>query len=359
MPQDQLQSVLDAAFDAVVLMDHAGRIRFANHAMARLFGWEPGELPGRDFGTLLAASQDDAWSRLMPVATNLSQPVLARHRDGSSFPARISLRQVAGAEPAQYAGFIQHFPAASPAAEDALRLSQRLMQVSRLATMGEMAAGIAHEVNQPLTAINNYALAAERFLVLAEPELGEAREALREIVAESHRAAEIIRRLRRIVRGNEEHRETVAVAELIEDVRVLCAADARAADTRLRFELQPDLPRLRVHRTQIAQVLLNLVRNALDAVAADPAAGREVVVQCRRNAEGDCELAVCDNGPGVAPQIRPHLFQPFRSTRPNGAGLGLPMSQTIAQAHGGSLRHEPATPRGARFILTLPAVQAS
>jgi two-component system sensor kinase FixL len=224
--------------------------------------------------------------------------------------------------------------------------------------MGEMAAGIAHEVNQPLTAIANYAFAAERFLAFPEPDLAEAREALREIAAEAQRAGEIIRRLRRLVRGSDETCERAQVHELVEELRSVCLADARANDTHMRFDLQPGLPVLYVHRMQITHLLLNLIRNALESVAADPPGSREVVVQGRCNNTGECEITVCDNGAGVAPQIRDRMFEPFRSTKPNGTGLGLPMSQTIAQAHGGTLRHEPVSPRGARFVLTSPAAEA-
>jgi two-component system sensor kinase FixL len=365
MPIPQLHNVLEAAVDAVLVIDHSGRILLVNSAAERLFGWSGAELRGRDVSMLMPEPDRSAHAGYIarflatgvPRVIGTGRNVQAQRRDGSCFPAHLSVGQVADTDPPEFVGFLHDLSSQHREAEDALRLNQRLMQVTRMATMGEMAAGIAHEVNQPLTAITNYALAAERFLGFAEPDIAEVREALREIAAEARRAADIIRKLRRITRSGDEGDETTHPRELVEELQTLCLADARANDTRVRFELQPDLPALSVRRMQITQVVLNLVRNALEALAADPPGAREVLVTARRTASGDCEIEVCDNGPGVAPGILDRMFEPFRSTKPNGTGLGLPMSQTIAQAHGGSLRYEPVEPRGARFILTLPAAE--
>jgi C4-dicarboxylate-specific signal transduction histidine kinase len=173
---------------------------------------------------------------------------------------------------------------------------------------------------------------------------------------EALRAGTIIRRLRTLVRGGDDPREPVQAQELIEDARVLTLADARAHDTRLRFELDERTPPVFVHRVQITQVLLNLIRNALESLAHNDPGDREILVRAQRIG-GDCEIAVCDNGPGVAPEILERMFDPFRTTKPRGTGLGLPMSRTIAQAHGGSVRFEAGTPRGACFILALPAAE--
>jgi two-component system sensor kinase FixL len=367
MPSSQLQAVLNAAVDAVLVIDHRGRILFANRATEDLFGWSDRELIGNDVGMLMPepdrSAHADCISRYVETGMariiGTGRDIQALHRSGAAFPARLSIGQVAGADPPEFVGFIHDLSDRVREAEDARQMQERLMQVTRMATMGEMTAGIAHEVNQPLTAIMNYSLAAERFLGFDEPGIDEAREALREIAAEAHRAAEIIRRLRRLVRVGDEAHERLQPGELIDELRPVLHADARAHGARIQFQVQPGLPDLLVHRLQIMQVLLNLVRNALDALATDPPGAREVVISCARTPEGCCSIAVCDNGPGVAPQIIDRMFEPFRSTRPSGTGLGLPMSQTIAQAHGATLRHEPVRPRGARFVLTIPAAEAT
>lgn len=350
------------------VIDHHGQILFANRASERLFGWSATELLGRDVNMLMPEPERSAHPACLARfratgearVIGKGRDVQAQRRDGRCFPARLSVGKVEGTDPPEFVGFVHDLSDRVREAEDARRLNDRLMQVTRMATMGEMATGIAHEVNQPLTAITNYALAANRFLAVPEPELGEVREALQEIAAEAQRAGEIIRRMRRMARGNDGgEREDTRPEELLEELRLLCVADARANDTRLRFDVQPGLPRVVIHRVQIAQALLNLVRNALESVAGNSPGEREVIVQARATPTGDCEFAVCDNGAGVLPEVAARLFEPFLSTKRHGTGLGLPMSQTIAQAHGGSLRHEPWPPRGARFVLALPAAEAA
>lgn len=371
MPSSQLLAVMDAAVDAVVLIDHIGRIQAINRAGDRLFGWDPGELIGRNVSELMPepdrSAHDGYLARYLRTGEShimgTGRELKAQRRDGSLFPAHLSVGQVTGIDPPQFIGFIRDTTAQHEhiawVQEETRRAGDRLMHVSRMATMGEMAAGIAHELNQPLTAIANYAQASARFLNLPEPDLDEVREAVREITAEALRAGTIIKRLRQLVRGGEDTRELSDVNELIEELRVLTVADARVHDTRIRFELAGDVPQVIVHRTQITQALLNLIRNALEALDADASVQREIVVRTGRSAAGDCEIGVCDNGPGVAPEIRDRMFDPFITTKKKGTGLGLPMSRTIAEAHGGSVRCTPQAPRGTCFAITLPAADAA
>src|SRR5688572_14992268 len=259
MPIAQFHAILDAAVDAVVVIDHSGKILLVNSATERLFGWSTAELLGRDVSMLMPEPDHSAHAGYLarflatgvPRVIGTGRDVQAQRRDGSCFPARLSIGQVAGMDPPEFIGFIHDLSDRRRETEEALRLNQRLMQVSRMATMGEMAAGIAHEINQPLTAITNYALAADRFLDFAEPDIAEAREALREIAAEARRAADIVRKLRRITRGGDQQDEITRPRELVEELQTLCVADARANDTRIRFELQPELPTLSVRRIQI------------------------------------------------------------------------------------------------------------
>ncbi|MET0281208.1 MAG: ATP-binding protein [Steroidobacteraceae bacterium] len=369
MPSSQLLAVMDAAVDAVVLIDDAGRIHAINRAGEQLFGWGKGELLGRNVSELIPEPDRSADAGYLGrhLRTGESHVIgkgrelHARRRDGSMFPAHLSVGRVAGADQPQFIGFIRDTTAQheqiAMVTEEVRRSGDRLMHVSRMATMGEMAAGIAHELNQPLTAIATYAHASSRFLDLPEPDLGEVREAVRQIASEAMRAGTIIRKLRQLVRGGEEARENASVNDLIDELRVLTVADARVHDARIRFELAADVPEACVHRTQITQALLNLIRNALEAMSGLIPEEREIVVRSRRTATGDCEVLVSDNGPGVAPEMLDRMFEPFRTTKTQGTGLGLPMSRTIAEAHGGSIRYEPAQPRGACFILTLPATE--
>lgn len=494
MSSNQLLAVMDAAMDAVVLIDATGAILAFNRAAERIFGWNADEVQGRNVKMLMPepdrSGHDGYLARYL--ATGLSSVIgagrelQAQRRDGTQFPAHLSVGRVAGTDPAQFIGLIRditeerktlarlrlerdlagaylqlghsillmldasrHIRAISPQAcellgapeaqligqdwgeaafdaearailhaeldaiqqdmpkqihvfdlpvrtvpggqrlvewrcsvlrddggetlgficagkdvtaereeeEQVRRSTERLMHVSRMAIMGEMAAGIAHELNQPLAAIANYAHASERFLRMPVPDLEETSEAVREIAAEALRAGTIIRRLRHLVRDTDDRREQLQVEDLIEELRLLTQAEGRIHDTRISFDPQP-CPMLNVHRVQITQVLLNLIRNALESLSRDVPGNREILVRSRYLETGDCEMAVCDNGPGVAPEILGRMFDPFHSTKRNGTGLGLPMCQTIAQAHGGSVRYQPVEPRGACFVLTLPVARS-
>jgi two-component system sensor kinase FixL len=235
---------------------------------------------------------------------------------------------------------------------------QRLTRVSRLATLGELASEMAHELNQPLTAITTYARACERYLATPQPDLAEVREAAREIAAEGLRAGTIIGRLRKLVRTDgDDEREAVDVNAIIEELRTILDADARQHETRLHVALTPRLPPVRAHSAQIQQVILNLVRNAFEALLAQPAAERDIELSTVRTHDGDVELRVRDNGPGISPAIAGRLFDPFATTKPSGTGLGLSMSRTIVQAHGGTIGVRAGTPRGATFYVQLPIVE--
>jgi two-component system sensor kinase FixL len=373
MPSNEFLAVMDAAIDGVILIDHAGRIAAFNRSAERLFGWTAAEVQGRNVSVLMPeperGAHDAYLARYLQTGIahiiGVGRELQAQRRDGSCFPIHLSVGRVAGADPPQFVGFVRDITTERQAlaalqaerdhAKEAHRSTDRLLHVARLATVGEMAAGIAHELNQPLTAITNYARACERFLQLPEPDLAESRDAVREIGAEALRAGEIIRRLRRMVRADEEARESTTLNDIIEELRVLSLADARTHDTGIRFELASGLPPVLVNRVQITQVLVNLIRNALEALTEVPAGEREITVRTTLAGAGDVEVCVCDNGPGVDPGIADRMFDPFCTTKPNGTGLGLPMSRTIVHAHGGTVSHVPAQPHGACFLVRLPA----
>jgi two-component system sensor kinase FixL len=244
-------------------------------------------------------------------------------------------------------------------AEERRRLQDRLMHVSRLATVGEMAAGIAHELNQPLAAVANYAQACERLLALPDPDLEEIREALREVAAQAVRAGDIIHKLRALARGQESPREVTDVEALLSELRDLIESDARHHQTDCRIELGRGLPPFEVDRAQIQQVILSLVRNALEALADTPIGSRQLLIRTALAASGDIEITICDSGPGVSPRIAERLFEPFCTTKATGTGLGLASSRSIARAHGGRLDHRPNVPAGACFVLSIPRAHSS
>jgi two-component system, LuxR family, sensor kinase FixL len=246
-------------------------------------------------------------------------------------------------------------PPPFPELEALLRLQGRLLNVSRLATVGEMSSGIAHELNQPLCAIANYAQAGERLLAAPDPDIAEVRDALQAIADQALRAGEVIRHLRSLARPQQASPQTTDINSLIRELSDLIQSDAKHNQVRYRFEAGLNLPRVCVDRSQIQQLVLNLVRNAIEALAEERRESREVLVRSVCNSVGDIEVTVSDHGPGVPASIAPHLFTPFCTSKADGTGLGLAMSRTIANTHGGELDYCPNAPSGACFTLTLPA----
>ena len=230
----------------------------------------------------------------------------------------------------------------------------RLLQVSRLATIGEMSAGVAHELNQPLTAIANYAQACERLLSRPDPNLGEISTAMREIADQAVRAGEILRRLRSLAQAQPMRRECADLNTTVEAIRDLILADSRMHHASVRFDLTGSLPVVSIDSVQIQHVILNLVRNGLEAPALPGGERRELLIHTGFASQGDVEIAVLDNGPGLSPEALTRMFDPFFSTKPEGTGLGLAISNTVVRTHGGSLTYRPNSPRGACFSIRLP-----
>jgi PAS domain S-box-containing protein len=240
------------------------------------------------------------------------------------------------------------------AEEEIQRSRDRLTHVSRLSTMGEMAGGLAHEINQPLTAISVYAQAGARMLKdEAPPDAKEVRAILEQISTQAIRAGEVIRRLRALVKRRPTERTTIDCNQIVRDLIALAEPDARASDVALQVELADVTLPVRVDVVQIQQVLLNLVRNAIDATL--EVAGTERRIEIRTAALPDefAEVMVIDYGRGL-PEQAERLFEPFFTTKPDGTGLGLSISQGIVRDHGGRLQCDSNEPSGAVFSFTLP-----
>jgi two-component system, LuxR family, sensor kinase FixL len=232
-------------------------------------------------------------------------------------------------------------------------LQARMLHVSRLATIGEMAAGVAHELNQPLTAIANYAQACERLLARPSADLEDCRQALREITTQAVRASEIMRRLQTLARSPEMTRTSTDLESLVSPIMELVHSDTRAHGVSCSLRLAAELPTITVDSVQIQHVILNLVRNGIEAL--DSSTGpRQLVIGAARAGAGEVEISVSDSGPGLDQASAERVFDPFFSTRENATGLGLPISNTIAKAHGGYLGYRPNTPNGAVFFVRLP-----
>ena len=361
---EELQALLDAAVDAIIVIDSGGQIEKFNQAAEQMFGFSAAEIIGKNIALLMPEpdrSAHDAYLRRYSLTgeariIGIGRDVQAQHRDGTVFPASLAVGRVAGTDPARFVGFIRDISARVAAERTAAQAQERLTHVARLSTLGEMAAGLAHEINQPLAAITTYAQACQRQLDKGEaPDAADIREALVEIGRQALRASEVIRRLRSLVAKREVRRVPLRCNLLLEDVVSLARPDLRANDVRLRLDVAPGLPDVMMDPVQLQQVLINLLRNAIDATLQSGDARREITLRALSTL-GNVEISVHDHGPGLGPDVLSKVFNPFFTTKPHGTGLGLAISRTIVQAHGGTLAHREEPGGGACFYFTLPTL---
>ena len=360
----ELRALLDAAVDAIIVIDSHGHIERFNQAAERMFGFTAAEILGRKVSLLMPEpdrSAHDGYQRRYNLTgeariIGIGREVQAQRRDGTVFPASLAVGRVAGTDPPHFVGFIRDISARVAAERAAAQAQERLTHVARLSTLGEMAAGLAHEINQPLAAITNYAQACQRLLDKGEAlDAADIRDSLVEIGRQALRAGEVIRRLRSFVAKREVRREPIRCNQLLEDVVSLARPDLRANDVRLKLEVAPGLPDVMADAVQLQQVLINLFRNAIDATLQNGATQREITLRAL-STPGGVEISVNDHGPGLEPGALAKLFNPFFTTKPHGTGLGLAISRTIVQAHGGTLAHREEPGGGACFHFTLPAL---
>ncbi len=251
-------------------------------------------------------------------------------------------------------GIVQDISARREAEEDAARLESELAHVTRIATLGEFSAALAHELNQPLAAILSNSQAALRFLAAEDPDLTEIRETLEDIVEDDQRARDIILRLRDLTKkpGTRQAHEPLAVPPLIEGVLRIARGNLLIRDVPVERRLPADLPLVLANAVQLQQALLNLILNALEAMGDRP--GRRLTIETHC-VNGDVEIAVQDTGPGFAHEDVDEVFKPFTTSKEEGMGMGLAISRAIAESHGGRIRAGNLPDGGARVVITLPA----
>jgi two-component system sensor kinase FixL len=365
----ELQALLDACIDAVIIIDHQGRITTFNRTACRMFGYTAEEAVGNNVSMLMPSPEreqhDQHIARYLRSGTarviGIGREVTGRRRDGSEFPASLALGRIENRTPPHFVGFLHDLSsrrmqeAQRQAAEEAVREArERLTHVARLSTLGEMTTGLAHEINQPLTAITLYAQAAERIASQGTPDFEEIAGALRQISAQALRAGEIIKRLRDMVRNRQTHEELLDLNAVVRELAVLAESDARVNEVRLVMDLAGSLPPVLGDAIQLQQVMLNLVRNAIEAVQTQDSE-RLVTLRTLRAGAG-VEMSVSDLGSGLDEAIQGRLFEAFATTKPAGTGLGLAISRSIIEAHGGQLAWRANEPRGSCFHFFLPAV---
>ncbi len=358
-----LQSILDSIPDAMVVINERGLIQSFSTAAERLFGYIAADLIGKNVKVLMPSpyreDHDSYIERYLRTGERriigIGRVVVGQRHDGSTFPMELAVGEMRVREQRFFTGFIRDLTERQQTEARLQELQSELVHMSRLTAMGEMASALAHELNQPLAAIANY-MKGSRRLLEGQPHqsLGPVREAMEKAADQALRAGDIIRRLRDFVSRGESERRVEDVKKLIEEASALALVGAKDKGVHVRFSFAPRLDYVLADKVQVQQVLLNLVRNAIDAMETTPR--RELVVATAAAPENMVEISVADTGGGIAPEIADQLFQPFVTTKSHGMGVGLSISRTIIESHGGSITHRPNPVGGTIFTLTLPAV---
>ncbi len=355
-------SILDTVPEAMIIIDEAGFINAFSPAAERVFGYAVGDVLGQNVRILMPEPMREAHDGYLAAYRRtgtrriIGSPrvVTGRRRDGSTFPLELSVGEMRSGDRVFFTSFLSERTESMRTEARLQRLQAELVQVSRLSAMGEMASTLAHELNQPLGAISNYTRGCRRLLAKADEQaIARSQEALDRIAEQALRAGQIIRRLREFATSGETDRRLESVAQLIEEARALALIGARRHGLVFKVTLDPKVRAVMADRVLVHQVLVNLMRNAREAMRRSPR--RELTVAVRMLPGDMVEIAVSDTGPGIADAIADRLFQPFVTTKPRGMGVGLSICRTIVETHGGHLTAERNAAGGATFRLTLQA----
>ena len=368
-----LKALLDSAVDGIIVIDSAGHIVLFNRGAEEMFGrtWE--DVEGKNVHVLMPEPFHSAHDHYMDryLATGerriigIGREVQAVNADGEEFPIDLSVGEAPIDGESFFVGILRDLRQRAnleaqlrTERQHVRQLERTIEHVHRTSTLGEMAAGIAHEINQPLSAISTYADAGLRFLDKDRVHREKLGHALEQIGSQARRAGEVIKRMRELAKPNSAVREVCRIEDIIADLLELAKLEAKETNAPISLDLAKDTAPVDVDTVQIQQVLLNLVRNGLEAMVkrSQSDAGLRITTEQR-----DATVAVCvaDHGIGIAPDKVDEIFHPFETTKPAGLGMGLSICSTIIRNHGGNLWYEPNENGGSKFWFTLPIADPS
>ena len=359
-----LSSILDTVIDAMVVIEKDGTIVSFNAAAVRQFGYSEAEVAGQNVRLLMPEpyrSEHDGYIERYLITgekriIGVDRVVVGRRKDGSTFPMKLAVGEMKSGGKTFFTGFVRDLTEREELAARLHEIQGELARLARLNELGEMASTLAHELNQPLSAIANYAQGCTRLLRDMDDALASRmREALEEVARQSLRAGQIIRHLREFVTRGETDKTPEDIRKLVEEAGALALVGSRERGVRTVFEFVPGADAVLADRVQIQQVLTNLMRNAMDAMSTSE--HRELHVRTTPDEGGMVAVEVADTGPGIAEEIATQLFKPFVTTKATGMGVGLSISKRIVEAHGGEISVGRNSNGGATFRFTLPATQ--
>jgi two-component system sensor kinase FixL len=364
--EEHLRSVLEIVPDAMIVIDDGGIIVSFSAAANRLFGFTASETIGRNVSMLMPEpdrSRHDSYvARYCDTGEarviGVGRVVTGQRQDGSTFPMHLSLVETRSGEGRHFTGFVRDLTEREETQAKLQELQSELAHMSRLTAMGEMASTLAHELNQPLAAVGNYLNGCRQLLEGSQnPVAPEIQDALNEAAEQIVRAGQIIRHLRDFVARGETEKRMERVAKLIEEASALALVGAREQGIKIRFAVDPTVDNVFADRVQVQQVLINLLRNAIDAM--QHSTRRELTLFVAPTKPNMVTFSVSDTGTGVPDDITPRLFEPFMTTKLHGMGVGLSISRTIVESHGGRIWAEPNEEGGSIFHFTLQAATES
>lgn len=367
------KALLDAAVDGIFIIDHLGLVHVSNKAVESLLGYDQEELIGRNVSMLMPSpykeNHDEYLRAHLRSGENkiigIGREVEAQHKNGEIIEIFLSVGKFSSGDSVLFVGIIRDIRELkkrdvelAKAQHEIHDLINRLSHISRIGVMGEMAASIAHEVNQPLTAISSYAQAASRLLASDTDQLEEVQSALEKISGQALRAGEIIRSLRSWIREQDDKREDCDCNVLISEVINIVKIEARNSNLELQLQFDHELPAVMCDPIQIQQVVLNLIKNAIDAMSItahkDEINNNKIFISTESQGNDRVQIMITDHGPGVSTDAIDSLFQPFFTTKETGMGMGLSICRTIIRAHGGELDFINNASGGTSFYFVLP-----
>lgn len=359
--EEHLRLILATIPDAMIVIDDHGIMQHFSSAAERLFGYSESEAIGRNVSLLMPepdrSRHDGYLTRYQSSGERhiigIGRIVTGKRRDGGTFPMHLSVGEMLSGGKLHFTGFVRDLTEHQQTQAKLQELQSELVHMSRLSAMGEMASALAHELNQPLAAISNYMKGSRRLLAAsAELNIAKIETALDRAADQALRAGQIIRRLRDFVSRRESEKRVESLAKLIEEAGALGLTGAREQNVLLKLDLDSGCDSVLVDRVQIQQVLVNLFRNALEAMADSPK--RELAASSAKTSDDMVELSISDTGHGISEAALANLFETFFTTKETGMGVGLSISRSIVEAHGGRMWAETNDSGGATFRLTLP-----
>ena len=358
-PDDSLfDALIGFAVDGIMVIDETGIVRVYNKACERLFGYEAAEVIGRNVKMLMPSPYHDAHDGYLEhyVRTGekhiigIGREVSGRRKDGSTFPLNLSVGEGIVRGERLFLGIITDITERQARNRQIQELQAEMLHVSRLTAMGQVSASLAHELNQPLTAILNYANAC--IDIAAEHNDPDLKSALRKVAEQATRAASIIRRLRAFTEKRGAVRAPEDLGRVVDEAVRLGQINAAERGITMRVRIDRNLPEVMIDRVQIQQVLINLIKNAAEAMEKSPR--KDLVVALNLVGADIVRVSIADTGPGIAKEAREKLFQPFVTTKATGMGMGLNICRGIVEAHGGRLWLEDNPAGGATFVFEMP-----